>query len=260
MEQRLGELAAAAGFDPQTVGEELFAVVALLNAEHGVRRTLVDTTRPAQARAEMVASLFDGRVSAPSVELLKTAVAHRWTRGHDLTDTLERCGVIVTLDAAERAGAGEDVEDELFRFARLVDGNPGLRRALSDESAPAESKNALLDQLLGSRATAVTGRLVAEAVTQARGRSIEATIEGYARTAAERRRQLVAHVVSAVALTDEQRTRLAGALSRQYGTAIHLDVQVDPTMAGGIKVQLGDEVIDGTIDTRLAEARRRLAG
>lgn len=260
VERRLAELTAAGDADLQTMSDELFAVVALLNAEIGVRRVLVDTTRPAEVRAELVGSLFSERVAAAVLGVLETAVAQRWTKGHDLCDSLERCAVFVTLDAAERAGAGEDVEDELFRLGRLVDGTPELRRALSETTAPAASRRALVADLLGSRASSTTRRLVEEAVTQAHGRSVQATIEGYARTAADRRRQLVAHVVSAVPLSDEQRSRLAGALTRQYGSAIYLDLQIDATMAGGIRVQVGDEIIDGTIDSRLADARRRLAG
>lgn len=259
VEQRLTEITSAPDTDLQALGDELFAVVALLYAEIGVRRTLVDTTRSVDMRTGLAGALFGERVSAATLRLLETAVAQRWTRGSDLLGTLERSAVYATLDAAERAGVAEDVEDELFRFARIVDGTPQVRNALSDASAPVASRRALATNLL-ENATAATRKLVEEAVAQAGARTVEATIESYARMAADRRRQLVAHVVSAVPLSDEQRTRLAAALTRQYGSEIHLDLQVDPRVAGGVKVQIGDEVIDGTIDSRMADARRRLAG
>lgn len=259
VEQRLTEVTSAPDADLEALGDELFSVVGLLNAEIGVRRTLVDTTRSVEMRTGLVRALLAERVSAGTLRLLEAAVALRWTRPSDLVGTLERCAVYATLDTAERAGVGEDVEDDLFRFARVVDGTPQLRNALADVSAPVASRRALVTDLLAGSAAA-TRKLVEEAVAKAGSRSVEATIESYARMTADRRRQQVAHVVSAVPLTDEQRTRLAAALTRQYGSEIHLDLQVDPRVGGGLRVQVGDEVIDGTIDSRMADARRRLAG
>jgi F-type H+-transporting ATPase subunit delta len=141
----------------------------------------------------------------------------------------------------------------------VVAGQPELRAALADPSLPGERKQGLLGALLDGKVTAVTLSLVNQMVTHPRGRPLNVALEMCANIAARRRQQLIAVVRSAVELSAAQRRRLAGALARSYGHRVHLNVIVDPSVVGGISVQIGDELIDGTAATRLAEVRRRLA-
>jgi len=135
-----------------------------------------------------------------------------------------------------------------------------LRAALTDRALPAERKTELVGSLLADRASAEAARLVARAVVHPRGRQQEDALEDLGAAASARRQRLVATVTAAVPLTEQQRDRLAAVLAAQFGHAVHLNVVVDPEVVGGLRVTLGDEVIDGTISTRLDEAARRLAG
>jgi F-type H+-transporting ATPase subunit delta len=151
-----------------------------------------------------------------------------------------------------------EVEDELFRFARLLEREPALRAALTDPGLPDDRKTGLLQSLLGSKAQPATIRLVEVAVTRPRGRSVETVLDELGRLAAARRQRLVAQVRAAAPLTDAQTERLQVVLARIYGRQVQLQVDVDPDVLGGVQVRVGDEVLDGTVVRRLDEVRRRL--
>ena len=141
----------------------------------------------------------------------------------------------------------------------MVSAQPELRTALSNPYFPAQRKRELLDALLGGKVTEPTMRLITQAVLQARGRTLDASLEEFARLAAERRERLVAEVHVAIALTAGQRRRLAAALAASYGHDVHLNIVLDPKVIGGMSVQIAGERIDGTMASRLAGLRRRLA-
>ena len=232
--------------DPAVIGEELFAVTHLLDREPGVRRALTDATSPTAARSGLARQLLDGRVSAPTVELVSGMADSRWSSPRDLAD------------AAERDGQLDDLEDELFRFGRILGAEPALRSALEDEG-PDEGKRSLLDALLAAKVSPASLRLITQAAIYPRGRNLETTLDEYGRLTAAWRQRLIAVVRVATGLTEDQRGRLAAALSRTYGHDVHLNVVVDPGVVGGISVQIGDEFIDGSVASRLATLRQRLA-
>jgi F-type H+-transporting ATPase subunit delta len=244
--------------DPATLGDELFAVLHLLDREHGLRRVLSDPAQPGERKAEAVRGLLQDSLSSDTAGLVEEIVRLRWARSIDLTDAVEELAAVAEVASAESAGRFDDLEDELFRFGRILAAEPELRRALNDRAAPAESKAQLLSDLLESKVTAATLRLVTEVSTHPRGRSLERGLEFYGQIAAERRSRLVAVVRTSVPLTEEQRSRLAAALSAQYDRDVHLNIEVDSTVLGGLSVQIGDEEIDGTIQRRLGDIRRRL--
>ncbi|WP_432547527.1 F0F1 ATP synthase subunit delta [Kineococcus sp. SYSU DK004] len=246
--------------DPGRVGDDLFALTSLLDESIGLRRTLSDPARPAESKADFVRRTFTGRVSAPAVEALAVLAAGRWTAARDLADATERLAVLAVVARAERAGRGEALEDELFRFSRIIAGNPALRDALADRSAPAAHRASLAARLLVDKASPEAVQLARRVAASSRGVRAERLLEEYVEVVAESRRQLVAHVVTAQPLTDAQRERLAAALGRQYGRPVRLNVDVDASLVGGLRVSVGDDVIDGAVSTRLEEARRRLAG
>ncbi len=164
------------------------------------------------------------------------------------------------LAIAEAEGALEAVEEELFRFAKAVEANPPLREALTDPLLPAERKRAVLADLLGGRADPRTVNILGFLVEQGRARELPWIVEGVARLAAERRRRVLAEVRAAVPLSEEQRRRLAEALSRATGREVEVKVVVDATVVGGVVARVGEEVFDGTIRTRLQRARELLVG
>ncbi|MEU2154111.1 MULTISPECIES: F0F1 ATP synthase subunit delta [unclassified Streptomyces] len=258
--ERLDALTDNTSVDAAKLAEELAAVTALLDREVSLRRVLTDPAQAGEAKAELAARLLSGQVDGETVDLVSGMVRSRWSRSRDLVDAIEELANSADLIAAQRAGALDDVEDELFRFGRIVASSPELRAALTDRSATAAAKGDLLRRLLGGKANPVTARLVIRLVTAPRGRSLEQGLESLSKLAASRRNRVVAVVTSAVPLSDQQKQRLGAVLAKLYGREMHLNLDVDPEVLGGISVQVGDEVIDGTISDRIAEAQRRISG
>jgi F-type H+-transporting ATPase subunit delta len=248
------------GSDPLAIGDELFSVLDLLGEQPRLRRTLSDPSRSADGKAQFVRSLLGSQVSEPTVAVLEAAVRGRWSSPSDFQLGLERLAVEATVGAAEREGRLDDLEDELFRFVRIVDATPQLRQALAERGAPESSREALLQSLLGGRTTEATQRLVRQATRGQRARNLDVVLRDYGQVAADRRSRLVARVRTAVPLGDDERRRLASSLARVYGSEVHLDTVVDPQVLGGLEVTVAGELVDGTVASRLDGARRRLAG
>ncbi|MFB7233276.1 F0F1 ATP synthase subunit delta [Streptomyces sp. NPDC056269] len=246
--------------DATKLADELAAVTTLLDREVSLRRVLTDPAQSGEAKAELAQRLLSGQVGGETVDLVSGMVRSRWSRSRDLVDATEELANTADLTAAQKAGALDGVEDELFRFGRIVSSSPELRSALTDKAATATAKGELLRSLLGGKANVATERLVVRLVTQPRGRSLEAGLESLSKLAAARRNRMVAVVTSAVPLSDQQKQRLGAVLAKLYGREMHLNLDVDPAVLGGITVQVGDEVINGSIAERLDEATRRLAG
>ncbi|MDP9444542.1 MAG: F0F1 ATP synthase subunit delta [Actinomycetota bacterium] len=257
--RRLEGLLDSDGVDAGRLGTDLFAVAALLDAEPRLRRAVTDPASDPDAKVRLVRAILAGRLSDAAVDVAAEAVRHRWSAGRDLADTLEYAGVVAEVSAAEQAGQADELEDELFRFGRVVVGDRGLRRTLDDRRVAVERKRALVRGLLEDRATPASVRLVEQAAA-GRQRSFAVALEEFQELAAARRHRLVATVRAAQPLPEHDKQRLADALARQYGRAVHLNVVVDPTLLGGLRVEIGDDVIDGTVSSRLDDARRRLAG
>ncbi|WP_149181242.1 F0F1 ATP synthase subunit delta [Streptomyces sp. TRM49041] len=258
--ERLDALTDSTSVDAAKLAEELAAVTALLDREVSLRRVLTDPAQAGEAKADLAARLLSGQVGGETVDLVSGMVRSRWSQSRDLVDAAEELADTADLTAAQKAGALDDVEDELFRFGRITASSTELRAALTDRAATATAKSELLRRLLGGKANPATERLIVRLVTQPRGRSLEAGLESLSKLAAARRDRMVAVVTSAVPLSDRQKQRLGAALATLYGRQMHLNLDVDPTVVGGISVRVADEVINGTIATRLDEASRRLAG
>ncbi|MET9916404.1 F0F1 ATP synthase subunit delta [Streptomyces sp. NPDC006435] len=258
--ERLDALTDSTSVDAAKLAEELAAVTALLQREVSLRRVLTDPSQAGEAKAELAGRLLGGQVGGETVDLVSGMVRSRWSQSRDLVDSVEELANIADLIAAQRSDDLDDVEDELFRFGRIVASDKELRAALTDRSASTAAKGQLLRSLLGGKARPATERVIVRLVTQPRGRSLEAGLESLSKLAAERRERMVAVVTSAVPLSDRQKQRLGAALTKIYGRPMHLNLDVDPAVLGGIAVRVGDEVIDGTIAERLEEATRRMAG
>jgi F-type H+-transporting ATPase subunit delta len=256
--EQLGS-AVESGADAARVADDLFSVAALLRREPSLRRVATDLSLQPAAKSDFVRGLLGGQLDPASLDLVAGAVGQRWAATRNLADALEELGVVTVVKGADRAGQADALEDELFGFGRLVSENPGLRDALSDPSRSAADKHALLDGLLEGRVTEATRRLAKQAVVSSH-RTVSVAVEEYQRVAARHRNRLVATVRVARELDEADRQRLQGTLARQYDRPVHLNVVVDPEVVGGVKVEIGDDVIDGTVASRLDDARRRLAG
>jgi F-type H+-transporting ATPase subunit delta len=234
---------------------DLFAVVDALDSSVTLRRALTDPGTSEQGRQQVVHNLLDGRVSKLAVQVVVEAVGMRWGGGRALAAALERQGVRAQLLVADREGHLEETEDELFRFARLVESTPEVRDALSDRGVDLAGRRQLVADLLQGRASASTVALASRAVA-ARERTFAHTMEGFVALAAAQKNRVIATVRVARPLTTEQRSRLQAALRRQVGRDVALQEVLDAGVLGGVRVELGDEVIEGTVAARLESARR----
>lgn len=240
------------------LGRDLFGVAALLRSEPALRRTVTDVSTAGEAKSALVTGLLQGKVSDPAVTLVAAAVAQRWVATRDLADALEHLGVVAVVRSAGRDAAAR-LSDELFTVAQAVEDNPGLGSALSDPVRSAEDKAGMLRGLLSTRVLPATMVLTEQALAGSY-RSFGAAIGDYQKVAAATNGEGVARVRTARELSAAEQDRLARALSAQYARPVHLNIEVDPGLLGGLRVEIGDDVIDGTVAARLDEARRRLAG
>ncbi|PFG43980.1 ATP synthase F1 subcomplex delta subunit [Isoptericola jiangsuensis] len=258
-QERFEPVLRSAGAESVTLGEQLFVVVDALDGSGALRRSLADPSRDGEDKARLVAGVlqgFDERV----VDLVAGVVRSRWAADTDLVDAVERLGLDAVLAGAQSRDALETVEDELFRLTRGLVGQRDARQALSDTTASAERRTALVETLLAGKVDPVTLVLARRATAALRGRRYVATLTWFGDVAAERRHRLVASVASATVLTQAQEERLGAILERSYGRPVQLNVTVDPTVVGGLRIQVGADVVDSTVLSRLADARRRLAG
>ncbi len=247
------------GTDASKIGDDLFGVAAVLRREPGLRRVATDVSVSPEAKAELLRGIFADKIDPASAELVARAAGRRWAASRDLADALEHLGVVAVVRGAEQIGKADEHENELFAFERMVSRSPELRDALSDPARSSAAKRRLLKDLLDDKATSATVRLAEQAVAGTH-RTVVVALESYQKVAAEHRNRLVATVRVARDLAEHDAQRLQDALARQYSRPVHLNVVVDPAVIGGMRVAIGDDVIDGTVASRLDDARRQLAG
>jgi F-type H+-transporting ATPase subunit delta len=259
LDTTLSAVSAVPGTSAAQVGTELFGAVAALDGAIAARRVLTDPSIDSEGKRSLVAGIFGGKVSQDTASVLDAAVGGRWAAGRDLTDGLEIAGVAAFTRAADAAGQGDLLENELFEAGRVIHDSDELRQVVSDRSIPAESKTTLLRDVFGGKVSEATLALLMQAAV-ARTGSFERVLDTFSRQVAAREDRLVAVARVAYDLDEAERDRLTAALSRRYGRSIQLNTVVDPSVIGGIAVSVGDEVVDATMSTRLEAARRRIAG
>jgi F-type H+-transporting ATPase subunit delta len=239
------------------VGEELLSLATVLDHQPRLRSTLTDPSADPPRTAALLADLFGDRVSSTAVDAL-SAIAGQRLRGRQIVDVTEEVGTQALMDVADEAGALKDVEDQLFGFARLFEHDHALRSALTDPALPAERKQAVIDELLDGRMDPRALALIHHWVARDQARHLSRLVADTIADASARRDRVVAEVTSAVALDDDQRTRLAETFGRIVGKPVDLQVDVDPQVVGSLSVRIGDEVYDGTVKRQLEVAREKL--
>jgi len=245
--------------DVPALASDLFAVVAALDSSTPLRRAITDGSRDAAAKSKLAAELFGKSISTHALRLVSELAALRWSSPSNLGDVLEQLAVESEASAANTAHELERLEEELFSFSRIVVSDGELRQALNSHKYSSEGKRVLVAKLLGSKIAASTSRVIGHLLSGLRGRNIESTIAFYSAAIAARRERAIAHVRSAVELTDAQKEKLTKTLSEKLGQPVRLNVEIDRTVLGGISIRFADELIDATIVSRLADAGRALA-
>lgn len=240
------------------LGGDLLAVAGLLGREGGLRTALTDNGAAPQRRAGLARRVLDGKVGADALAVVEQAVTQRWSSPRDLVEGLEALGAEAMLAHAESEGRIDAVEEELFRFGRVLDSSGELQVMLTDPAVPDAVKAEVVSDLLAERTQPETRALVRHAVAHPGGRRLAESLAGLVELAATRREQLLADVRVPMPLTDRQHHRLAVALTRIYGQPVTLAVSVEPDIIGGAVVRIGDEIIDGSVASKIAAARRAL--
>lgn len=238
----------------------ILAAAQVIESEIQLRNLLTDGGRTPESRAKLAAELFANQVNADSVKLLSATVSMRWSSGIELVEALEQAGYRILFSAAESEQVLDRVEEEVFRFARLVSQTGELQMGLTNPAYETAAKAKLISNLLSDRAHPYTVTVLSHVAAHLRGRRTDRVFEEVADLAAARRSRLRAKLRVTVSLDETQRTRLTNALTKIYQKPIHLDEVIDPSVIGGIEVRIADDVIDGTIAGRLRQARHQVAG
>ena len=240
---------------------ELVAVARMLDSEIVVTRYLTVPAEDAAPRVRLIERLVSGKVSDATLDVLRAAVSERWSANSDLVDAIEHISRQALLEVAEREDQVDEVEEQLFRFSRILDAQPRLSILLGDYGTPVEGRIGLLRKVLDSasgKVNPIASALLTQTVELLRGEPAEVAVKFLAEVAVARRGEIVAEVTAAAELSDAQRTRLTEVLSRIYNHPVTVQLQVDPELLGGLLISVADEVIDGTLSSRLAAAEAQL--
>lgn len=250
------ELTALGTVDLAT-GENLFEAGRAIAGSFQLLGALSDPVADASAKVALVDAVFAKTVTPNALRLLESVAAGRWSGSDDLLSGIEDLGLRAVADSAP---SDARVEAELFTFQAVVSGDDGLELALSDKLGRNEAKAGLVESLLGGKASDQTVAIVRHLVLLPRGRRIGEMLEYAASVVADQADTVIATVTSARPIDDARLDRLKAGLARRYGRDITLNQVIDPSVVGGLRVQIGDDVIDGSIATRLHDLKLQLAG
>jgi F-type H+-transporting ATPase subunit delta len=243
-----------------TLSGELASVAGLLLHEPILARHLAEATGETDAKKDLLARLLSGKADANTIELLNTAVSVRWSATKDFGAGVAHVARLSLLVRAERENQADEVAEQLFRFGRILQAQPRLNNLLGDYSKPVAERVSLLRGVLGSTSgtNPTAGALLTQTVELLHGERADEAVQELAQLAVAHRGEIVAEVAAADELSDTQRQRLADVLARIYHHPVSVQLNVDPELLGGLSVAIGDEVIDGTLSSRLAAAETKL--
>jgi F-type H+-transporting ATPase subunit delta len=252
-------LAGLSGDAASALSSDLFVVVNALGQNVALRRAITDPSRSSEDKEGLLKQLFGSRISDKALAIAVVAVSNRWSSPSDLLIATEQIAIQAEAGAANSRGELDKLEDEIFTFGRALAANQDLRNALNGNPDAISEKRALVDQVLKG-ATSSTRALVGQVVNGLWGRNIETALSDIAYATAEHRNLVVALVQSAIELSADQKAKLAAALSKQVGQPVRVNVETNPKVIGGVSIRFRDELIDGTVISRMAEASQALAG
>ncbi|SEC05290.1 ATP synthase F1 subcomplex delta subunit [Paramicrobacterium humi] len=254
--QSVAALEAAQGSVDLSTAAELLDAGRVIDASAQLRTLIADPAAEPEVKAEVANRVFGGRVGQTAASLLGVIARGRWSSAEDLLAGVEELGIRAAAISAPDA----DLESELFQFGRAVSSNAELELALSAKLGSGDAKADLVQKLLAGKASEQTVLIVSQLVRQARGRRTGELLRRAASVVASQRGRTVATVTSASPLNDTQVERLRGVLGGMYKQDIAFNLVVDPELVGGMRIQAGDDVIDGSIASRLADLKLKLAG
>jgi F-type H+-transporting ATPase subunit delta len=239
--------------------EEIFGIGAAVASSTQLRSILSDPSAEANAKSGALKAVFGKNVSATALDFVTTLVGLRWSTGQDLVSAFEQLAVFAVASIAADGKKLATVESELFAFKQAVDSDQDLQFALGDRKATDEAKLALVAALTKGKVTDEAALLIRRSVTGARRRRVALVLEQFGKQVSAFAERLVATVTVATPMSDAQLGRLETVLAKSYGQSLKLNVEVDPAILGGIKVQVAGEILDGSLASRLTAAKLQLA-
>jgi len=239
------------------LSSELFFVADVLSTNIAVRRALTDPSRDGKAKAAFISDLLGKKIGALALGLVTELSTLRWSSAKDLVLVVEQLAIEAEASAANIAGELDRVEDEFFTAATAFAGSSELRKALQSDATNAKA-TLVADILKGASGSTV--KLVSQMVNAWRGRSIESAFADYQWALAARRNRVIALVRVAAPITPAQLERLTTSLTNKVGQPVRINIEIDPSVIGGVSVKFADEMVDGSVSNRLAGAARALAG
>jgi F-type H+-transporting ATPase subunit delta len=239
------------------MSSELFFVAEVLSTNIAVRRALTDPSRDGRAKAAFISDLLGKKIGTLALGLVTELSNLRWSSAKDLVLVVEQLAIEAEASAANIAGELDRVEDELFTAATAFAGSSELRKALTSDATNAKA-TLVADILKGASGSTV--KLVSQMVNAWRGRSIESAFADYQWALAARRNRVIALVRVAAPLSQPQLDRLTTSLTSKVGQPVRINIEIDPSVLGGVSVKFADEMVDGSVSNRLAGAARALAG
>ncbi|WP_169732434.1 F0F1 ATP synthase subunit delta [Haloglycomyces albus] len=254
------QAANASAGDLIDTADNLMAVTRFLLDQPRLRRALSDPAQRADDREGLARRVLEGKIGASALDVVIALVRSRWGSPGELANGVETVGVQALLQASAKEGSLATVEDELFRFRRIVDGDPELSSVLGSTGTEETVKVQIVDRLLDGKTDPVTVKLIETACHGVGGRSFDPSMEHLLNATAEAREQVLAYVTVASTLEEGAEQKIAAKLSLVYNYPVGVKVIVDPSVVGGIRIQVGSDLWDGTVSRRLNAARRVLAG
>jgi F-type H+-transporting ATPase subunit delta len=223
-----------------------------------LRKVLADPGLPPEPKQALLTDLGQGRLDEASVELLASVAAHQRVPLRQFPALLAALAAMAAFAGADRAGELERLESELFFVATLIEQQRAVRSALTNPGLPVPIKRDLMAELVDGRVSARCASLVDLLVELNEGHGLDTQLKAWAEAAAARRDRVVAEVRSAVELDEGRRARLTEVLTRVIGKPVLLQTTVDEAILGSLVVRVGDELFDGSVRSRLEQAREAL--
>lgn len=237
--------------------EEIFAVGQAIAESLQLRSILSDPSTESNVKTGALKAVFGKSISSATLEFVGKLVDLRWSTGQDLVSAFEQLGVFAVASIAGKKLAA--IESDLFAFQLAVDADQELQFALASKQADEATKMTLVDALIGGKVAAESNLLIKQAVIGARNRRVSVVLEQFGKQVSAVADRLVATVTVASALEPKQLERLEAILAKSYGQSLKLNVEIDESLIGGVKVQIADEIIDGSLASRLTNAKLLLA-
>lgn len=241
------------------IGNELFSVTNVLDHNIRLERALTDPSRPVADKVALLNELIGDQAHRMTVEILTDLVGRRWSRVSDIANAVEDFGVDGMMYYADATDATLQVSIELAELHSALLNLPVVRSGLSNDHASADARIKLLYALVGGKdLNKVTMRLAEHAACNPRNRRFLSTIHWLINKFSRHMGESMVTVTTAAPLSREQIDKLVTVYSKKLGRPVHINSNVDPTVIGGMRVEIGDEVTDNTVVAQLQQLQRRV--